>query len=96
MVDNLIMSKHITHNPSTNTVTEVTMTAEEIAAVTDSTERNWIKLRLERDSKLAETDWWASSDLTMSDAQKDYRKALRDLPANTSDPKSPTWPSKPS
>ena len=90
------MSKKVIHNPSTNTVTEVTMTAEEIAAVTDSTERNWIKLRLERDSKLAETDWMASSDLVLDLAWKNYRQSLRDLPSNTADPKSPTWPSKPS
>ncbi len=53
-------------------------------------------LRLERNDKLAETDWWAGSDLTMTDAQKNYRQALRDLPANTSDPKNPTWPTPPS
>ena len=53
-------------------------------------------LRLERNLRLAETDWRASSDLTLSDAWKTYRQALRDLPANTSDPKNPTWPSEPS
>ena len=52
-------------------------------------------LRLERNDKLAETDWWAGSDLTMTEAQKKYRKDLRDLPANTSDPSNPTWPTKP-
>jgi hypothetical protein len=41
-------------------------------------------LRLERNSKLSETDWWASSDLTMTQDQKDYRKALRDLPSTAS------------
>ena len=38
----------------------------------------------------------AGSDVTMSDAWKTYRQALRDLPANTSDPSNPTWPTKPS
>ena len=52
-------------------------------------------LRLERDVKLEETDFWALPDRTMSQAQKDYRQALRDLPANTSDPSNPTWPTKP-
>jgi hypothetical protein len=28
---------------------------------------------------LSETDWWASSDLTMTDAQKKYRQDLRDI-----------------
>ena len=29
--------------------------------------------------KQFETDWWASSDLTMTDAQKKYRQDLRDI-----------------
>ena len=32
-------------------------------------------LREERNNKLAETDWWASSDRTMTQAQIDYRQA---------------------
>ena len=38
--------------------------------------------REERDKKLTDTDWWAMSDRTMTQAQKDYRQALRDIPAN--------------
>ena len=53
-------------------------------------------LRGVRNDLLAETDWMANSDVTMSDAWKNYRQALRDLPANTSDPSNPTWPTKPS
>ena len=41
-------------------------------------------LRLERNSKLAETDRMANSDVTMSDAWKKYRKDLRDLPSTAS------------
>ena len=52
-------------------------------------------LRGERNDKLAETDWLANSDVTMSDAWKTYRQELRDLPANTSNPENPTWPTKP-
>ena len=60
-------------------------------------------LRLQRDEKLAETDWWGISDLTMSNDRKTYRQALRDLPASA-DPKldsdnfltNVTWPTKPS
>ena len=44
-------------------------------------------LRFERDERIAKTDWRASSDLTLSDAWKTYRQALRDLPASAS-PKS--------
>ena len=53
-------------------------------------------LRLQRNELLAETDWMANSDVTMSDAWKTYRQQLRDLPANTSDPANPTYPTKPS
>ena len=62
-------------------------------------------LRLERNLRLAETDWRASSDLTLSDAWKTYRQALRDLPASASpkldpgyelDLTSVTWPTEPS
>ena len=59
-------------------------------------------LREERNGKLIETDWWMLSDRTASQAQKDYRQALRDLPS-TSEPKldengqltNVTWPTKP-
>tara|TARA_R100001163_G_scaffold64360_1_gene58387 strand:+ start:1681 stop:1941 length:261 start_codon:yes stop_codon:yes gene_type:complete len=53
-------------------------------------------LRKKRNSLLKETDWMANSDVTMTDAWKNYRQALRDLPANTADPKNPTYPTKPS
>ena len=36
-------------------------------------------LRLERNQRLANPDWWASSDLTMTEAQTAYRQALRDI-----------------
>ena len=39
-------------------------------------------LREERNFKLAQTDWWCCSDRTPSQAQLDYRTALRDLPSN--------------
>ena len=37
-------------------------------------------LRLQRNKLLAQTDWMANSDVTMSDAWKTYRQELRDLP----------------
>jgi len=40
-------------------------------------------LRIERDRLLKETDWMAVADRTMTQAQIDYRQALRDLPANS-------------
>ena len=62
-------------------------------------------LRIERDERIAKTDWRALSDLTLSDAWKTYRQALRDLPASASpklnsdyelDLTSVTWPTEPS
>ena len=51
----------------------------------------WSNIRQDRDEKLKETDWRASSDLTLSDAWKNYRQALRDVPTQ-SDPFNITWP----
>ena len=62
-------------------------------------------LRTERDRRIAKTDWRASSDLTLTDAWKTYRQALRDLPASATpkldsnynlDLTSVTWPTEPS
>ena len=62
-------------------------------------------LRVERDARIAKTDWRASSDLTLASAWSTYRQALRDLPASASpkldsdyelDLTSVTWPTEPS
>ena len=58
-------------------------------------EHPWNQLRLERDHLLSKTDWWATSDRTMTAEQIAYRQALRDLPDNTTDPENPVWPTKP-
>jgi hypothetical protein len=52
-------------------------------------------LREERNRLIAETDWWASSDLTMTDAQKSYREALRDITKEYSSLDDVEWPDKP-
>ena len=51
--------------------------AAEIAKL--KAEAPMVALRQERDRLLAETDWWASSDITMGDEHKAYRQALRDI-----------------
>jgi len=53
-------------------------------------------VRIERDFRLAETDWWAVSDRTMTAAQSSYRQALRDITGQSSFPNNITWPTKPS
>ena len=52
-------------------------------------------LREERDRLIATTDWWASSDLTMTDAQTAYRQALRDITDSATSLEDVTWPTKP-
>mgnify|MGYP003133241768 CR=1 FL=1 len=52
-------------------------------------------LRAERDRRLAEVDWWASSDLTMSDERKAYRQELRDITKSATSLDDVTWPTKP-
>jgi hypothetical protein len=52
-------------------------------------------LREERDKLIAATDWWASSDLTMSDERTAYRQALRDITESATSLDDVTWPTKP-
>jgi len=84
----------------------VQFTAEEEAA-RDAEEQAWAdgalaraqeNLRQRRNRKLAETDFYALSDVTMSDDMKTYRQNLRDLPdgKDTVDKcNNVTWPTKP-
>ena len=52
-------------------------------------------LREERNLRIAETDWWASSDLTMSAERTAYRQALRDITKTDSSLDDVVWPNKP-
>jgi hypothetical protein len=47
--------------------------------------------RAERDSLIAQTDWWVLPDRTPTQAQLDYRQALRDLPASADWNPTMTW-----
>ena len=53
--------------------------------------------RATRTSLLTETDWWATSDRTMTTAETNYRQALRDLPTHSNWPnlEDADWPNKP-
>ena len=61
-----------------------------------------VEMRSRRDVLLAESDWLAGQDRTMTDAEKAYRKGLRDI-TDTQTPKlddhgkliNVTWPAKP-
>jgi len=52
-------------------------------------------LRVERDRKLAETDWWAVADRTMTAEQTAYRQALRDITTSATSLDDVVWPTKP-
>ena len=85
-------------NVSTGGITTRDYTQAEkdvIVAMQPTTDEKWVTIRSKRDELLRECDWWASSDLTISDAQKKYRQDLRDIP-DQSDVDNITWPSKPS
>ena len=85
---------------------KVAFTAEEETAW-DNAETAWnngalsraqANLRSRRNGLLAETDFYALSDVTMSDEMKKYRQDLRVLPAgkDTVDKcNNATWPTKP-
>ena len=91
------------HNINGN---RVQFTAEEEAA-RDAEEQAWAdgaparalaNLRAKRNRLLAETDYYALSDVTMSDDMKIYRQDLRDLPAGKDTVEkceNATWPTKP-
>ena len=91
------------HNINGN---RVQFTAEEETA-RDIEEQAWTDgefdraiadLRQKRNMLLAETDFYALSDVTMSEDMTTYRQALRDLPAgkDTVDKvNNATWPTKP-
>ena len=84
----------------------VQFTAEEEAA-RDAEEQAWAdgalaraqeNLRQRRNRKLAETDFYALSDVTMSSDMQTYRQNLRDLPSGKDTVEkcdNVTWPTKP-
>ena len=55
----------------------------------------WTAVRRDRDRRLAETDFLALSDSTLSSTMKTYRQSLRDVPEDNSDPDDVSWPVKP-
>jgi hypothetical protein len=54
----------------------------------------WVDIRNKRNLLIAESDWMANSDVTMSDAWNTYRQSLRDI-TTQSDPSNIIWPTKP-
>ena len=99
--------KQTIHDFATGKTTVVNYTDEEQdvydAKVTEwkkgSAARRMVDLRKQRDALLVETDYMALGDVTLSDAWKKYRQAIRDITDQTpSDDalSNITWPTKPS
>lgn len=81
---------------------QVDLTPEEISQI-EAEEANWlagadarkaVKVREERNEKLAATDWTQAADVPQSvkDSYAPYRQALRDLPTQSGFPNQVVWP----
>ena len=81
---------------TTDSEGNVTTAAQNEAAYKATKDAEQAKsVRATRDTKLAETDWRFRSDMTPSQAWKDYCQALRDVPAQAGFPWTITWPDAP-
>ena len=77
---------------------ETARDAEEQAWADGALARAQAELRRERNRRLAETDFYALSDVTMSSDMQTYRQNLRDLPSGKDTVEkcdNVTWPTKP-
>ena len=77
---------------------ETARDAEEAAWEAGAFDRKIADLRQRRTQLLSATDFYALSDVTMSEAMTTYRQNLRDLPSGLStveDVENVTWPTKP-
>ena len=70
------------------------ITPDDTALAAYQTAEKWKNVRADRNRRLAETDYLALSDQTLSAEMNTYRQALRDVPSQ-SDPDNITWPTKP-
>jgi len=75
--------------------TPISISEIENAILEVQIDKKWKAIREKRNQLLAETDYLALSDNTMSAEMTAYRQALRDLPASTSNPDDVVFPTKP-
>jgi hypothetical protein len=77
--------------------TQTEPTSSEIEGAFD--DAKWDRVRIERDGRLAASDWSSVSDNQLSDTERaaweTYRQTLRDIPQTQSDPDNVTWPTPP-
>jgi len=78
---------------------ETARDAEEKAWTDAAPARRMVDLREKRDALLEKTDYMGNSDVTLTDAWKTYRQALRDITSQTPSDDALSninWPTKPS
>ena len=91
-VDSLQEDKSLCVNIETG---EVEFRSKPVAG-SPTDEELFLELRRDRDDILAASDWTQVPDAPVDQqAWAAYRQALRDLPANTTDPRNVAWPEKP-
>ena len=84
--DDTVKAGHTYDGSNFTAPTKPTVSAEEKLAM----------LRKKRDGFLSETDWWMFSDTaTATQAQLDYRQALRDITNTYTSLDTVVWPTKP-
>lgn len=74
---------------------EAQLNADEQVTIDATANRNMELLRMERDRLLAETDYLALSDNTLSSEMTTYRQALRDITNSYTSLDDVVWPTKP-
>ena len=89
----VMQARFTEYTDANNNVITVQSQADAYQQSLDDTEA--AKVRATRDTLLAETDFYALSDVTMSAEMTTYRQALRDVPSQAGFPYTITWPDKP-
>lgn len=74
---------------------EAQLNADEQVTIDATANRNMELLRMERDQRLAETDYLALSDNTLSAEMTTYRQKLRDITKTATSLDDVVWPTKP-
>ena len=90
-----ILGPTFTDTPATDTAPAQTAAEQEAAYKASKDAEQAKSVRTSRNDKLTETDWRFRSDMTPSQAWKDYCQALRDITAQAGFPWTITWPDAP-
>ena len=90
-----ILGPTFTDTPATDTTPAQTAAEQEAAYKAAKDAEQATSVRTSRNDKLSETDWRFRSDMTPSQAWKDYCQALRDITAQAGFPWTITWPDAP-